>query len=235
MSHPAQMAFFGDVVAAFPAHFAGRVLDVGSADVNGGPHLLLDEPSRYVGVDLAPHANVDVVADAATLAFRAGWFDVTMSSECFEHAERWPDILANMVRMTRPGGLVVFSAAGTGRGEHGTSRSHDGGRASPGTSTRGDDWYRNVTEHEARRALRRSGVTVDALHLDRRVSDLYAVGLVAPVRPDDRRRLDDIVRSLRGRPGPNRWPRSRAGNLVLRATGDRGMAVVARWRNRRDR
>lgn len=233
VSHPAQMAFFAEVIAAFPEHFARRVLDVGSADVNGGPHRLLADPAHYVGIDLAPYGNVDVVTDAATVAFPTGWFDVTMSSECFEHAERWRDIVANMVRMTSPGGLVVISAAGTGRNEHGTSRSPDGGSFSPGTSTRGDDWYRNLTAHGVRRALRDTGVTTMGVHLDRRVSDLYAVGLVGPVRPDDRRRLDGIIRSLRNRPGPNRWPRGHAGNLVLRTTGDRGMAAVARWRGRR--
>jgi SAM-dependent methyltransferase len=228
VAHPAQLAFFADVVARFPDHFAGRVLDVGSHDVNGGPHTLID-PARYVGVDLAPGRNVDVVADGAMLPFPSAGFDVVMSSECFEHAPAWEAILAEMVRTLRAGGLIVCSAAATGRREHGTTRS-DGGAGSPATVARGQEWYRNLTGRRVRRALRRCGVRVRTVHVDRRVADVYVVGVKAPTTRADRSACRGVGRTLRRRPGPNRSPRPWRQRIVLRIGGDAGLArlVMAR-------
>lgn len=97
------MLFFGDVVAAFPGHFAGRVLDIGSLDINGGPHTLFTS-AEYVGVDLGSGPNVTHVGRGEDLTLPDGRFDVAMSSECFEHNRAWRATVSNMIRMTRRGG-----------------------------------------------------------------------------------------------------------------------------------
>ncbi|MBM3693822.1 MAG: class I SAM-dependent methyltransferase [Actinobacteria bacterium] len=230
MAHPAQLAFFADVVARFPDRFAGHVLDVGSHDVNGGPHTLID-PARYVGVDLAPGRNVDVVADGAMLAFPSGCVDVVMSSECFEHAPAWETIVAEMIRTLRPGGLIVSSAAATGRREHGTTRS-DGGVGSPATVARGQEWYRNRTGRRVRRVLRRCGVRVRTVHVDRRVADVYVVGVQAPTTRADRSACRAVGQASRRRPGPNRSPRPWRQRIMLRVGGDVGLARLVTVRAR---
>lgn len=230
MAHPAQLAFFADVVARFPDRFAGRVLDVGSHDVNGGPHTLI-APAWYVGVDLAPGRNVDVVADGAMLAFPSACVDVVMSSECFEHAPAWEAIVAEMIRTLRPGGLIVCSAAATGRREHGTMRS-DGGVGSPATVARGQEWYRNLTGRRVRRVLRRCGVRVRTVHVDRRVADVYVVGVKAPTTRADRSACRAVGRALRRRPGANRSPRPWRQRIVLRVGGDVGLARLVTLRAR---
>jgi SAM-dependent methyltransferase len=65
-----------------------------------------------------------------------------LSAECFEHNPFWVETFANMLRMTRPGGLVAFSCASTGRPEHGTART--GINMSPLTHAQGWDHYRNL-------------------------------------------------------------------------------------------
>ena len=222
------MAFFAEVVAAFPEHFAGRVLDVGSNDILGGPHTLL-RTDRYVGIDLAPLANVGVVARGEALPFAPRRFDVAMSSECFEHARRWRQILIEMVGSTRPGGLVVVSAAATGRSEHGTTRS-DGGAASPASAAIGEEWYRNLTRPRVRRALTGLGLGARIVCVDRAAADVYLAAVVHPARPDDVAALHRIRRTVRARgraDGPRRPLDER---ILLRVAGDRGLTIgKAAW------
>lgn len=140
MSHPQQHAYVASVVAANPGLASGRVLEVGSYDVNGTIRDLFG--GDYLGVDLTPGPGVDLVASGTDLDDPDG-FDVTVSTECFEHDPRWRETFANMARLTRPGGLTVFTCASRGRVEHGTRRTLVGD--SPGTQAEGSDYYRNVT------------------------------------------------------------------------------------------
>lgn len=142
MSHPEQQAFFQAIADANQARLGdARVLEVGSYDVNGSVRTIINS-AEYVGVDLTPGPGVDVVGYGHELAYPDGAFDVTISGECFEHDPHWRDTFSNMVRMTRPGGLVVFSCASRGRLEHGTRRTD--ATESPGTQAEGLDYYRNL-------------------------------------------------------------------------------------------
>lgn len=147
MAHSAQLDFFAMAASFFPEHFAGRVIDIGSLDINGGPHQNIS-PKEYVGVDLAEGPNVDLVSRGEDVALPSGYFDVAMSSECFEHNPKWRETFRNMHRLTRPGGLVIFSCATRGRPEHGTTRS-DGGYSAPFVVAQGSEYYKNVSEFSA--------------------------------------------------------------------------------------
>lgn len=148
MSHGEQQAFFAETARDLPDHFTGvRVLEVGSLDVNGSVRRHFTD-CDYTGVDVADGPGVDLVAQGQDLVFPDGHFDTTISAECFEHNPYWSETFANMVRMTRPGGLVAFSCASTGRPEHGTPRSDPG--SSPLTVGLGWEYYRNLTEDDFR-------------------------------------------------------------------------------------
>jgi SAM-dependent methyltransferase len=149
MSHPEQQAFFSAVATANRALVRGSsVLEIGSYDVNGSIRDMFTDCSEYVGVDLVPGSGVDRVAYGHQVDDADERYDITLSGECFEHNPYWRETLSNMVRMTRPGGLVAFTCASRCRLEHGTTRTT--AFDSPGTQAEGLDYYRNLTEADFR-------------------------------------------------------------------------------------
>lgn len=78
----------------------GRVLDVGSMDVNGTlkpifPHMV------YIGLDIAQGDNVDVIYDGKKFPFADKSFDCVVSSSCLEHDPAFWRTFAEMVRVCR--------------------------------------------------------------------------------------------------------------------------------------
>lgn len=143
MAHEAQATFFRGVKRQFPEHFSWRnVIEIGSLDVNGSVRPLF-EFCNYVGFDLALGPGVDFAIQGQDVIYPNDSFDVAISAECFEHNPYWVATFANMVRMTKPGGLVTFTCAGEGRPEHGTARTDAG--SSPFTTAAGWDYYKNLT------------------------------------------------------------------------------------------
>ena len=129
-----------------PEFFNGvSVLEIGSYNVNGSVRQFFNAPKRYIGVDLIEGPGVDVVCDGDKF-YESVKFDVAISTECFEHTADYLAIFENMTALVRPGGLVMFTCATTGRAEHGTPRTSP--KDSPGTcQVSGDraNYYRNVT------------------------------------------------------------------------------------------
>jgi Methyltransferase domain. len=152
VSHPEQLGFFrltADVNRRLID--GGRVLEIGSYDVNGSVREIFAGSREYVGVDLREGPGVDRVAFGHELTLPDASFDVSISGECFEHDPYWVQTILNMCRMTRPGGLVAFTCASSGRPEHGTCRTDR--QESPGTQEQGLDYYRNLTEPDVRQGL----------------------------------------------------------------------------------
>ena len=62
MAHIEQLEFFNRVFKSFPEVFlnaSSKVIDIGSLDINGGPHELLD--LDYLGTDIGEGRNVNLV------------------------------------------------------------------------------------------------------------------------------------------------------------------------------
>lgn len=143
MSHVEQTAFLAAVADANKAVVSGgRVIEIGSYDVNGTVRAAFSGASAYVGVDLTSGPGVDLISYGHEVDLPDGSFDIALSGECFEHDPHWLSTFSNMVRLTRPGGIVAFTCAGRGRPEHGTRRTETA--QSPGTQARGLDYYRNL-------------------------------------------------------------------------------------------
>jgi hypothetical protein len=123
MRHPEQVGFF-EVVAKANAELVegARVLEIGSYDVNGGIRHLFRGASDYVGVDLDHGPGVDRVGFGHEVDDPDQSYDVTLSGECFEHDQHWRETFLNMVRLTRPGGLVAFTCAARTHAEPGSGR-----------------------------------------------------------------------------------------------------------------
>lgn len=122
----------------FPRYFTGvNVLDCGSIDINGNNRYLFSG-GIYTGIDIVSGRNVDFVSPAHL--YRPGiQFDVVISTEMLEHDEHYVNSLANMMDLTRSGGLLLITAAGTRRPEHGTAVAH------PGDSPATHGYYKNIT------------------------------------------------------------------------------------------
>lgn len=176
MAHPQQAEFFNAAREHYPAHFdAARVLEVGSLDINGSVRDLFTA-CDYTGVDLQEGPGVDLACPGHLLALPSGHFDTVISAECFEHNPFWRETLANMLRMTRPGGLVAISCATTGRKEHGTTRTNPD--ASPFTVQAKWDYYKNLTARDFARAVTLPGWLADWRAWVNYISrDLYFIGL----------------------------------------------------------
>ena len=93
------------------------IVDIGSQDVNGCYKPLFDHPSwRYLGADLSPGKNVDIVLsdphnwrELATASF-----DVVVTGQVFEHVEYvWCAIL-ELQRILKPGGICCIIAPAGG-------------------------------------------------------------------------------------------------------------------------
>jgi SAM-dependent methyltransferase len=206
LSHPEQLAFFRLVVEANDDLLrGGRVLEIGSYDVNGSMRDLFRNASDYVGVDLKDGPGVDRVAYGHEVEEPDGSFDAVVSGECFEHDPHYIATFTNMIRLTRPGGLVAFTCASHGRPEHGTRRTLVSD--SPGTQAEGLDYYENLRAQDFAQCL--DGFSAYRFWYMPTTFDLYFAGVRAggaeAVLPVDRdvqaiRRLMSFPRRM------VRWP-----------------------------
>jgi SAM-dependent methyltransferase len=144
VSHPEQLEFIRIAYGLLPEHLVnGKVLEIGSYDVNGSTRNTFDGASEYVGVDIVAGPGVDMVCFGHEISLPEKTFKVSLSVNCFEHDEYWVETFRNMIRLTSAGGVVIFTCASTGFPEHGTRRSEPS--LSPGTQSAGLDYYRNLT------------------------------------------------------------------------------------------
>jgi SAM-dependent methyltransferase len=174
MAHNAQNVFFRQVRKTYPDFFEWKnVLEVGSLDINGSVRDLFTN-CNYVGVDLEHGPGVDIAVQGQELKFPDESFDVTISAECFEHNPFWKESFENMVRMTKPDGLVTFTCAGKGRPEHGTYRTDVG--SSPFTTRAGWTYYKNLEESDFDSAWLRSKMYYQFFY-NEGAQDLYFVGV----------------------------------------------------------
>lgn len=94
----------------------GRVLDVGSYNVNGS----LKDICETVGVDMRKGSGVDVVCNASDLVaqFGAKSFDTVLTAETFEHVEDWRAATRAMWDVLKPGGWLIATMASVAKCKH---------------------------------------------------------------------------------------------------------------------
>jgi SAM-dependent methyltransferase len=122
VSHRQQQDFIAAVKKSFPTFFVGgRVLEIGSLDINGSVRAHF-AGCKYIGLDVGHGPGVDVVCQGQDYDEPSGSFDTVISCETMEHNPYWCETFVNMLRLCRPGGIVVMTCACPGRKEHGTRR-----------------------------------------------------------------------------------------------------------------
>jgi hypothetical protein len=140
-----------------------RVLEIGSRDINGSIRQLFAGARWYCGIDCAPGAGVDCVADGASFRTEEAP-DTVVCCEVLEHAEQGEAIVRNAFEQLQSGGVAIFTMATEGRAPH--SAVH-GGALQPG------EYYRNVGR-DALLGWCRDFASVEIAHYPER-GDLYAL------------------------------------------------------------
>ena len=102
-----EMQKFADML---PTDRLLRIGDVGSQDINGCYRRLFLQWD-YVGLDIVPGPNVDVVLNAEWS--NAGEFDVVISGQTLEHVRQPWDIMRRIATITKPGGKLCIIAPHT--------------------------------------------------------------------------------------------------------------------------
>lgn len=89
---------------------SGRLLDFGCGSK---PYRSLFQVDEYIGLDFEnaghPHLNeqIDVFYDGKRIPFDDGHFDCIFTSEVFEHVFNLPEVLDELNRVLKPGGLIL--------------------------------------------------------------------------------------------------------------------------------
>jgi SAM-dependent methyltransferase len=176
MAHSQQLSYIQTVRNACLSDTAElRIIEIGSYDVNGNIRKIFDNSKQYIGVDLTEGPGVDLVCSGDKVDYQDGYFDVAISCECFEHNPKWIDTFSNMIRMVKPGGIVIMTCASTGRKEHGTIRTDPS--ISPGTFAVGIDYYKNLTRKDFLQHFHVGELfSSHVFYYNRRSKDLYFVG-----------------------------------------------------------
>jgi SAM-dependent methyltransferase len=137
--HAEARAFVADAVAG---RTFGRVVEVGSRDVNGVVRDLFGD-CEYLGIDMTDGPGVDLVADGATVRLPRK-ADAVVCCEVLEHTPDAEAIVKNLLRLVRRGGLVIVTAACDPRPPH---------SATDGGPVRDGEFYANVSPADLDRWL----------------------------------------------------------------------------------
>jgi SAM-dependent methyltransferase len=146
-----------------PTTGGARVLEIGSLDINGSVRPLFTTAGEYHGIDMAEGPGVDEVADASEWR-KPEAFDVVVSTEVLEHAERWREILDNAWESLAPGGRMIITCATHPRPPH---------SAVDGWDVREGEWYRNVPSGEVLTQVRTWGARRWCIEVASDRGDLY--------------------------------------------------------------
>lgn len=92
-----------------------KFLEVGSRNINGAPER---RTPSYIGIDRIAGDRVDLVADGQRLPFDDATFDYVICAETLEH-DTAPWLTAReIIRVSKPGGLVIVTVPGIGFPRH---------------------------------------------------------------------------------------------------------------------
>ena len=97
----------------------GRVVDIGSQNINGTYRNLIVPRWEYTGVDLAEGRNVDhVMPSEFDLNLQESFFDAVICGQVLEHCRDPFRLMREIVKIVKPGAPVLIVAPCEGWGEH---------------------------------------------------------------------------------------------------------------------
>ena len=114
-------------IEAAAAGLSGRVLEVGSRNLNGSPRKIFSDRNKfpaYIGIDLESGPGVDLVMDCHTLRIPDACVDVIVDAERLEHDTDFFASYREIFRVLKLGGHVITTARSWG-GFHPHCLPHD--------------------------------------------------------------------------------------------------------------
>lgn len=87
-----------------------KVLDVGSMNIKhkGTYRILFGDKQDYIGIDLKPGDNVDIVLkDSYMYPFEDDTFDLVLCGQVLEHCENPFKLIEECARVLKPGGFFL--------------------------------------------------------------------------------------------------------------------------------
>lgn len=93
-------------------HDAGRVLDIGSLDVNGSPRTIFSDATEYIGTDMRAGEGVDLQLSNRSLLSEFDYhsFDTILCLNTLEHDIKFWMTVMQIHAMLKPGGYFYFSS-----------------------------------------------------------------------------------------------------------------------------
>lgn len=91
---------------------SGRVLEIGSKDINGTVRQYFNDAYEYIGIDMEEGNNVDIVLDSHSIGFDnrvSGLFDIIICLETLEHDNDFFCTLQNIKYSLRKNGFFFLS------------------------------------------------------------------------------------------------------------------------------
>lgn len=97
-----------------------KILEVGSLNVNGSVRGNFPDAGEYIGIDMRPGREVDVVATAEDLPELYGpeHFDLVLCLETLEHCEFWKQALKGTWHVLKTGGKLCLTTPLRNKGRH---------------------------------------------------------------------------------------------------------------------
>jgi SAM-dependent methyltransferase len=91
-----------------------KVLDVGSLDENGNLKDFIPDLKEYIGIDMRPGKNVDLVLNGhdITKQWKKPTFDAVFCLETLEHDDQFWVTVENMKAVLKSGGWLVVTSPG---------------------------------------------------------------------------------------------------------------------------
>lgn len=116
--HPSAMntakLFFDTYVNSNPI-YNGKILDVGSQNVNGSLKDICPNFLTYTGVDFVVGKGVDIVLqDPYKMPFEDEQFDIIICSSVFEHSQMFWLLYLEIIRILKPSGVFYLNVPSTG-------------------------------------------------------------------------------------------------------------------------
>jgi len=122
----------------------GRILDVGSRDINGTLRPAAPQGFEYIGIDLEAGKGVDMVLqDPYAYPFPGKHFDYVVSTSTFEHDQFFWLTFLECSRVLADGGFLYINTPSNGS-YHGYP--HDFWRFYPDSSLALQDWARRMLQ-----------------------------------------------------------------------------------------
>lgn len=101
--HPQSERLMQSFASTVPA--GATVVDVGSRDVNGNFREMFAS-QRYIGIDIQPGANVDVVVSEYQYPFASNSIPFVVSGSTLEHVRKTWLWMREVARILKPGGRL---------------------------------------------------------------------------------------------------------------------------------